>query len=397
MRGKVSKSTVEKLPLNAVMWDKQLVGFGIRRQRRHVFYLLRYRLNGKQRFHSIGRHGTWTPDTARKEATRLLGLVASKIDPASERVKSGETFGAELEKYLDRKRGVLRPRSMVEVERYLRVQCKSLHPLPLNGIDRRAIALTLAEIETQSGPVARNRARTSLSAFFGYAIREGLIDGLNPVSGSAKATENGGRERVLSTDGLTAVLSALGSDPFSEIIRTLILTGQRRNEIGGLLWSEVDFERNLIVLGPDRVKNGRQHELPISTQVRAILERQPHRNEYVWGKVWTSWSEPKARLDRRLNDVAPWTLHDLRRSAITHMGELQVLPHILETIANHVSGHRAGVAGIYQRARYQDQMRVALQLYGDYIERLSAQPQPQPEASAPPDMPTQSPNPSTGR
>src|SRR5215467_4623290 len=86
---------------------------------------------------------------------------------------------------------------------------------------------------------------------------------------------------------------------------------------------------------------------------------------------WSSWSEPKAKLDRRLNGIAPWRLHDLRRSSITHMGELGVLPHILEAIANHVSGHRAGVAGIYQRAKYLEPMREALQMWGNYVERLS--------------------------
>ena len=83
MIGKVTKATVEKLPLNAVLWDTALVGFGVRRQCRHPFYLVRYRLNGRQRFHTIGRNGAWTPDTARTEAKRLLGLVATRVDPAS--------------------------------------------------------------------------------------------------------------------------------------------------------------------------------------------------------------------------------------------------------------------------------------------------------------------------
>ena len=96
MIGKITKSTVEKLPLNAVLWDQSLVGFGARRQRKHVHYLLRYRLNGHQKFFSIGRHGTFTPDTARTEAQRLLGLVAQRVDPASERVRPADTFGAEL-------------------------------------------------------------------------------------------------------------------------------------------------------------------------------------------------------------------------------------------------------------------------------------------------------------
>jgi integrase len=385
MISKITKSTVERLATNSVLWDTSLVGFGARRQLRHVHYLLRYRINGRQRFITIGRHGSpWTPDTARNEARRLLGLVASKVDPASERVRSGETFGAELARYLERKRAVLRPRSMVEIERYLTVQCKSLHPLGLASIDRRTVALTLAEIEQHSGPVARNRARTSLSAFFSYAIREGLIDGANPVSGTGKASEGNGRDRVLTLAELRTVLSALGADPFSDIVRLLMVTAQRRSEIGGLLWSEVDLERSLIVFSADRVKNGRSHELPISRQVRSMLERQPRKDEYVWGCRWTSWSEPKAKLDTRLNAaitsatttcevptmrpvVAPWRLHDLRRSAATHMAELGILPHIIEAVLNHHSGHKSGVAGIYNRARYTDEMRLALQRWADYL------------------------------
>src|SRR5262245_10131753 len=209
MLGKVTKSTVERLPLNSVIWDTSLVGFGARRQRRHVHYLLRYRLNGKQRFHAIGRHGTFTPETARNEARRLLGLVASKIDPASERIRPAETSGAELARYLERKRVASRPRSLVEVSRHLGVQCKSLHSLPLSDIDRRTIALTLADIETTSGPVTRNRARASLSAFFAWAISEGLVE-VNSVSGTGKAGEGPSRDRVLSEAELAQVLSALG-------------------------------------------------------------------------------------------------------------------------------------------------------------------------------------------
>ena len=112
-----------------------------------------------------------------------------------------------------------------------------------------------------------------MSAFFAYAIREGLIDTANPVSGTGKATESNGRERVLSQDELAQVLAALDDGPFSEIIRLLVLTAARRSEIGGLHWSEVDFDRGLIVLPPTRVKNGREHSLPMSNQVRTVLER----------------------------------------------------------------------------------------------------------------------------
>jgi len=375
MLGKITKSTVERLPLNSVVWDTGLNGFGARRQLRHVHYLMRYRLNGRQRFITIGRHGSpWTPDTARNEARRLLGLVASRTDPAAERVRPAETFGAELDRYLDRKRSSMKPRSFEEVERHLMGHAKPMHRLRLAEIDRRTIALRLAEIEQASGPVARNRVRSSLSAFFAFAIREGMIE-LNPVSGTRKADEGNGRDRTLSEAELGALLAALGEDQFGDIVRLLILTGQRREEIGGLRWSEIDLGRNLICLPPERTKNKRLHEVPMSRQVRAILERQPHREgrDFIFGTrvgAFSGWSDSKATVDNRVK-VKEWHLHDLRRTAATMMAELGILPHIIEAVLNHVSGHKGGIAGIYNRARYAEGMRDALQRYGDWIDSIT--------------------------
>ena len=372
MIGKVTKATVERLGQGQLLWDQSLNGFGARRQLRHVHYLLRYRLNGRQRFVTIGRHGSpWTPDSARNEARRLLGMVASRTDPANERVRPAETLGTEIERYLERKRASLKPSSLTEISRHLMVHAKTLHRLRLAEIDRRTIALRLAEIEQASGPVARNRTRASLSAFFAFAIREGLIE-TNPVAGTGRADEAHSRDHVLTDQELSAVLKALGQDQFSNIVRLLVLTGQRRNEIGGLRWSEVDFDRGLIVLPPARTKNKRPHELPMSKQVRAILDRQPRRSEFVWGRRWTSWSNGKDDLDQRLlASIRDWRLQDLRRTAATMMAELGILPHIIEAILNHVSGHKSGVAGIYNRARYTDEMRSALQRWADHVDTLS--------------------------
>jgi integrase len=371
MLAKITKSVVERLPLNSIVWDTALVGFGVRKQRRHPFYLLRYRINGRQRFITIGRHGTWTADTARTEAQRLLGLIATKVDPAAERQPTGDTFEAVLASYFERKRPAMKPRSFDALCRHLNQHCKSFHKLRLAEIDRRTIALRLAEIETASGPVARNRVRSSLSSLFVWAIREGLTE-LNPVSGTGKASEGGGRDRVLTEAELTTIWRALDHSLFSDIIRLLILTGQRRSEIGSLRWSEVDLDCGLIVLPPTSTKNRRLHELPMSRQVRAILERQPRHihNEWVFGRRFTNWSDAKDQLDRRLNGMTDWRLHDCRRTAATMMAELGVLPHIIEAILNHVSGHKSGVAGIYNRARYADEMRTALQRWADHVDAV---------------------------
>src|SRR5262245_25557632 len=152
------------------MWDHKLVGFGARRQIKGVHFYVRFRMNGAQIVKSIGRLGPWTCDTARNEATRLLGIVASGVDPFAPSLSS-ETFGAEVERYLARKQGSLKPSSLSGIAYYLRKCSAPLHRLKLADIDRRKIAALLAEIETNSGPSARNRARATLSAFYTWAIQ----------------------------------------------------------------------------------------------------------------------------------------------------------------------------------------------------------------------------------
>src|SRR6516165_9715042 len=272
--GKVTISSINKL--QGWLWDTTLTGFGARRQTNGTFYYIRYRHNGTQIVKSIGRHGILTPDTARTKARELIGVVAGGADPFAQSLTS-ETFGAEVERYLERKKASLKPRSYIETARHLRNYALPLHKLRLAQIDRRTIAILLGQIETASGPIARNRLRSSLSAFYSWAIQEGLTE-TNPVQGTGKADEGNSRERVLTPDELRALWRGLGDDRFSDIVRLLLLTGQRRNEIGHLQWSEIDLGRKLIVLPAERTKNGRQHEIPLSRQALAVIEHQPRRN-----------------------------------------------------------------------------------------------------------------------
>jgi integrase len=386
--GKITKTTVERLQPGEWLWDadhREVVkGFGARRQTDGIFYYLRFRLAGRQHIKSIGRHGSpYTPDTARSKAKEKLGKAAGGADPFAEEAKArvAETFGNEVKRYLERKKVAMKPRAFQEVERHLLNHAKLFHRLRLGEIDRRTVAVRLAEIEQASGPVARNRVRSSLSAFFAWAITEGFIE-LNPVAGTAKAEESGTRERVLTQAELAEVWAALEDDQFGDIVRLLILTGQRREEIGSLRWSEVDFERGLIVLPPARTKNKRLHEVPLSPLARAIIRQQPRRRDLVFGigkGGFSGWSDCKAGLDQRVlaarreadhkaKPMPDWHLHDLRRTAATVMADkLGVLPHIIEAILNHVSGHRAGVAGIYNRAKYEEEMRDALERWAVHV------------------------------
>jgi integrase len=401
MLGKITKSAVDQLAPGDWLWDadhREVVkGFGVRRQVEGVFYCLRYRLRGKQRVYSIGRHGSpWTPDTARAEAKRLLGKVVSGVDPLSERRntrdedRTAKTFDKEAERYLARRKEAMKPRVFRELQRHFNDHAKPLHRLRLDEIRKAKIAEMLNDIQDERGPTARNRFRSNLSAFFTWAVAQGFLE-TNPVEGTAKAAENGPRERVLTPAELTEVWTALGTDDFSNIVRLLILTGQRREEIGGLRWNEVDLDRDLIVLPPERTKNKRQHELPLSSQAQMILEQRKAsgvvarfaNTSPVFGEGpngFVGWGHSKARFNERLaaqrkkggaKPMPDWTLHDLRRTAATMMAELGVLPHIIEAILNHISGHKSGVAGVYNRAKYEGEMREALCKWADYVEGLA--------------------------
>jgi integrase len=381
MIGKITKTAVDRLAPWTVLWDTEVNGFGVRRhgtEGRH--YLLRYRFQGRQTFRKIGRHGSpFTPDSARAEALRLLGLIVSGVQPAQRQPKA-ESFGGEVERYLSHKRS-MRPETFRAIERHLGKYAQPLHPLSLAEIDRRRVAQLLAKIEMDSGPVARNRLRSSLSAFFTWLVKEGLLDA-NPVTGTGKATEGPSRDRVLSQSELAEVWRA-ASGRFGDVIRLLFLTGQRRNEIGQLRWSEVDFDRAMIALPPDRTKNKIRHELPLAPAALAILKQRYHANANAKSndaRVFrgVDWAKDKAQLDGALKGVKPWRIHDLRRTAATGMAELGTQPHIIEAVLNHVSGHKGGVAGIYNRARYEGEMREALQRWADCVEALIIGPRKQP-------------------
>jgi integrase len=383
---KLTKSEVDRLAPGQAIWDTSLKGFGARRQKDGVFYYVRYRLNGTPYMKSLGRHGHLTPDEAKKEAKAKLGDAAKGHDPFASKARASETFGGEVDRYLAKCKAAMTARSFYETQRRLRKYAKPFHRLRLTEIDRRAIARRLGEIETASGAVTRNRVRSSLSAFFSWAIREGLLE-TNPVTGTSKAEERT-RERVLTPAELRVVWRSLGQNQYSDIVRLLILTGQRRAEIGGLKWNEVNLPEGFITFPPERTKNKRTHELPLSPQAKAILNRQLRRNDRdcIFGngkEGFIRWSYWKARLDSAINSkpktkgssskpIPPWTIHDLRRTAATMMADLGTLPHVIEACLNHVSGHKAGVAGIYNRSKYLPEMRAALERWADYVEGLTA-------------------------
>ena len=209
-------------------------------------------------------------------------------------------------------------------------------------------------------------------------MREGLSDG-NPVIGTNRAADERSRDRVLSDKELAAIWGACRDDDFGRIVRLLILTGQRREEVGGTTWSELDLARGLWTIPGSRTKNGRAHEVPLPASAAGLLEqtRLALRSGSLFGEgtgSFQGWSKAKAALERRISSggtaMEPWRLHDIRRTVATRMAELGVQPHVIEAVLNHVSGHKAGVAGVYNRALYAAERRKALDLWGEHVRAL---------------------------
>jgi integrase len=378
-RAKITKSIVDRLPPQTWVWDTALGGLGVRRQKDAVVYYLRWQQDGQQRMHRLARHGAVTVEQARSLAKQALGELAAGRDPFPASPNGGttdiaSTFGGQVPRFLAHQRTALKHRSVIEMTRHLMVHAAPFHTLPLAGISRRQIAALLEEVGRASGPYARNQVRASLSSFWTWAIAEGLAEA-NPVAGTVKAPERS-RDRVLSDAELALIWKNLPTGDFGDIIRLLLLTGQRREEIGGLQWSEVDLAGGVINLPAARVKNNRPHQVPLSEPALAILAARRAGEPAVFGRDgrdrFTNWSNTKAALDRRLPDLADWHLHDLRRTAATGMAELDVAPHIIEAVLNHASGHKASVAGTYNRAKYTGQMREALDRWAAHLASLVA-------------------------
>jgi integrase len=322
---------------------------------------------------NLGRCSAIDPSVARKQAAKLHADVVHGKDPAGakaeNRSRASETFGQCVETYLQWQQPQVRDTTFADIQRHLRKNLSPLHGLHIANVDRRAIAKRLSDLAAIA-PVQANRTRASLSRFFNWAMGEGLAEN-NPALRTNKIDEGGARDRVLSEKEIKALWTALPEGDFGDILKLLLLTGAREREIAELEWSEIDFERGVIELPPERTKNHRRHLVPMSDMVRDILQVRPRQKDraLMFGNGeggFSGWSKAKNRLDDAIK-IPPWRIHDLRRSCATHMGELGVQPHIIEACLNHVSGHRAGVAGIYNRAAYEAEKTRALTLWADHV------------------------------
>jgi integrase len=383
---KLDSKTVAGLRLadgktDAVFWDDKVVGFGLRVRRSgdeiKRSYVYQYRHNGRSRRYFIGKVEEITAAQAREQAEKQRAKVRLGHDPQQEkedkRLKATPlALRAIVQNYLDSKKGEIRRRSFVEFSRYLTSPryFQPLHQVDINSITRKDIAACVNRIAKEGGRVAAGRARATLSSFFQWCMTQGLAEH-NPCIGTVAPKQPAPRERVLDDAELVRIWKACGDDDYSRVIKLLVLTACRRLEVGGMCWSEIN--QGTWTLPSTRSKNGREHALPVTSLMREIIEAVPHvhgRDNLFGAKAdsgFSQWATNKRWLDERLGEMKAWRLHDIRRSVATGMADIGIAPHIIETILNHKSGHKSGVAGIYNRARYYHEVTIAMQRWSDHI------------------------------
>jgi integrase len=395
---KLTEKAIAKLELqpgeNDRIWaDDAIAGFGLRIRRvtkrnktlsnkpPSRTWIFRYRFADTNHRITIGDVSAIAVARAREIATDLYVTVKAGRNPAAEKRESIErgkdTFGALVERYLAAKQAK-RPNTVRILTRTLNSYCRPLHKLPLDGIDRKVIATRLNAVAVESGNVSANRTREALSAMFSWAMAEGLAEN-NPVIGTTRRDEHA-REQTLDDNELRLVWQSLNGGDYGTILKLLILTGQRLNEISGMTWRELDFSQRKISLPGTRTKNHRPHDVPLAGTAYTLLSgRQQNGRDYVFGTRgvgYQGFSVPKRLLDARIakaNGGAPipaWTHHDIRRSVVTSMAKLGIAPHVIEALVNHVSGFRAGVAGVYNRNTYAPEKAEALAKWDAHINSL---------------------------
>jgi integrase len=380
---KLTKAVVTALTTNKsdeTVWDDDLPGFGVRLRRSertgHIkkTFRIQYRVGLQQRSESLDPRKVSLED-GRRIARQRFAQVELGVDPAADKdkaralaTKAALTLGAVSERYLDNKRGVIRSSTHREATRYFAVQWAPLRDRPIAGITRADVAAQLQIIIKTHGRTSAARARANLTAMYSWAVGEALCD-VNPCLGTNNPADDlKSRDRVLTDGEIRLVWDAAGDGDFGRIIKLLILTGARRQEIGSLRWTNIDFDSGVLTVPADRAKNGHALELPLPPAALDLLHSTPRRSDYVFGTAaagFTGWSvATKAFRGRLAKPMAPWVLHDLRRSIRTGLGRIGVAPHIAELLINHIQG---GVQAVYDKYSYGAEKRAALARWADHV------------------------------
>ena len=343
-------------------FDDSLKGFGVRvSQGGTKSYVVMY---GKdRRLKTLGRYPTMTLKEARAAAKRVQGELALRSPQAWDRPNI--TFQEAKERFLADSEARNKPKTVYEYRRLL-IRYFT-YEKKLHEITRHDIMKVVGKL--RNTPVEERAAFVAVRTLMNWAVKHGLIDA-SPVP---KLTYQArARSRVLSEHELKLVwhrAEEVGY-PYGRIIQLLIVTGQRRGEIAALRRSWINDDT--ITFPAGFTKNKREHTFPIGALTQEIINDLPKETDLLFPSrfgddaPWNGWAKAKRYLEEPLQ-IAPWTLHDLRRTYSSKMAELGVPIQVTEKLLNHISGTVSGIAAVYNRYSYLEEMRDAVGRYEDEV------------------------------
>ena len=405
MRGKITKRLVDAMrpgPRDLYVWDQPLPGFGLKvTPKGRKVYVVQYRMGGRGftlRRYTIGPHGVYTPEEARERARKVRQTVCDGIDPMllkkQERLNTVEKL---IQGFIQSRRRKGR-RSADEIQRVLEREIgKAWRGRSVASITKPDIHHVLDAIMDRGSSVIANRTLAHLKTMFNWAKSRGIIMN-SPADNIEKPGEEVARERAPDAFELAEIWQAAAKLewPVEPAVKLLILTGQRREEVGQMRWSELKLSEGVWTLPAARTKNGQAHDIHLSPLALKVIETITATEDCdlvfsTNGKTPISgWSKAKRRLEEEIaaarqararmrgedaDKVKPmpeWRIHDLRRSVATGLSNLGVAPIVADRILNHVpKKHKGQVMFVYNRAEYAKERRAAMELWASHIEHVT--------------------------
>ena len=266
-------------------------------------------------------------------------------------------------------------------------ELKALHGKPVALITRGDIVALIDKVQARSQASARVLF-SDLRPIFAWALDRAAIE-VNPIVGMKGPQPLEARDRVLSEAEIKAFWEAVSAEgwPFSSVFKVLLLTGQRREEVAGMRWREVDLDAGNWTIAKERCKNGKAHTVDLHPEAVAALDpfgdaaaprlmKATDTEDLVFSTTWrtpvSGFSKVKERIDARMQTILgdkfqPWRTHDLRRTAASGMAALGFQPHVIERVLNHVSGAQGGLVGVYQRHEYRAERCRAIMAWDTHV------------------------------
>jgi len=336
-------------------------------------WAVRYRFGERTRKLTVeGRYPIVSLAKARAEARTALEGVANGEDPAAAKragTPADDTLAAYIALYREKHVSAVRPGTAANIKRELERMQDAWPGRSLQSISKKDLVAVIDKA-MKRGPSAGVTAWKVAKAFFAWCeARED--DFASPARSIRKPAKEKSRERVLDDAELKLTWKAADATggPAGALVKLLILSGARRNEMTELARAEITPDA--IELKGDRTKNGMPHTIPITPMIRRVLDTLPSGGKFVLNGMDRPFGDHSGAKEKVAPAIQPWTLHDLRRSFASGLQRLGIAPHIVELALNHRSGTFSGVAGIYQRHRYLKEVREAFELWSQHVEALT--------------------------